>query len=446
MKVILTSLKLLLDLILFGIFCVVLYVGADKVLLNRTAVTPVAGTGSMYPTFLKAAEGNLDAIVAKPYSLLYPNGFEFKGNRYLSHTIERGDIVTFSKKEYSDDSYIKRVVGLPGETFEIREGLVYVNELPLAEPYTSQPHSTFGGTFISECNSVIIPKGTYVVLGDNRKESDDSRFDMEYVNESQIFSVITSTMQEEQGLKSSWRDTSNDFNSSTEIQLNGGLLVESINKLRFSNNSPQLKHNVLLDSSAKKRAEEIFESSKFPETLNSIDVKKSMDFVGYSNIVYGEIPLQGYYTHEEVLNNLLEFSDSKDFILNPEFQEIGIAEVKGALNNCPTKVIIIHFGGYKPPSYSSDVINSWKDLLNNLQEIRDGWEDLKNYEDFYEENKKDIDRINEIIKIRISRATSIVNAFDRNIWLTNEQELYVSEDFQLAEEQDAISERLNSTN
>ncbi len=446
MKVILTSLKLLLDLILFGIFCAVLYFGADKVLLNRTAVTPVAGTGSMYPTFPKATEGKPDTIVAKPYSLLYPNGFEFKGKRYLNHTIERGDIVTFSKKEYSDDSYIKRVVGLPGEVFEIKEGIVHINGSPLAEPYISQPHSTFGGTFIPECNSLTIPSGTYVVLGDNRKESDDSRFDIEYVKESQIFSVITSRMQEDQGLKSNWRDTSNDFNSSTEIQLDVGLLIDSINKLRLLNNSPQLKRNVLLDSSASQRATEIFKSNSFPETLNSSDVKKSMDFVGYSNIVYGEIPLQGYYTYEEVLNNLLEFSDSKEFILNSEFQEIGISEVKGAFNNCPTKLIIIHFGGYKPPSYSSEVINSWKDLLNNLQEIREGWEDLKNYEDFYEENRRDIDRINEIIKIRISRATSIINAFDRNVWLTNEQELYVSEDSQLSEEQNELSEMLNSKN
>ena len=92
---------------------------------------------------------------------------------YVLHEPERGDIITFHLDRYPDATFIKRIVGLPGESVEIRQGIVYIHEkdgnvLPLDEPYIKKaPRSLFnGGT---------IPENEYFMLGDNRNNSSDSR-------------------------------------------------------------------------------------------------------------------------------------------------------------------------------------------------------------------------------------------------------------------------------
>jgi signal peptidase I len=70
----------------------------------------------------------------------------------------------------ADDDFVKRVIGLPGDTIEIADGQVLVNGTPLHEPYLDRPPDTrsFG--------PVTVPAGDLFVLGDNRLESADSRF------------------------------------------------------------------------------------------------------------------------------------------------------------------------------------------------------------------------------------------------------------------------------
>ncbi len=85
---------------------------------------------------------------------------------------ERGDIVVFIPPVFSEKPYIKRVIGLPGETVEIgRDGYVYINGQRLEEPYIQ------GG--ITDCNppkcSWTVPGNSVFVLGDNRRNSSDSR-------------------------------------------------------------------------------------------------------------------------------------------------------------------------------------------------------------------------------------------------------------------------------
>jgi signal peptidase I len=89
--------------------------------------------------------------------------------RYLFHPPERGDIIVFQAPTDESRDYIKRVVGLPGETVEIREGLVFIDGAPLEEPYIKE-RATY-----SEPPQPI-PEGHYYVLGDNRNVSQDSHF------------------------------------------------------------------------------------------------------------------------------------------------------------------------------------------------------------------------------------------------------------------------------
>lgn len=93
-------------------------------------------------------------------------------NKFVYHfsQIERGDIVVFWYPRDPSKSFIKRVIGLPGETVEIRSGIVYVNGTRLAEPYL-KPEFLDYGSF----GPVRVAARHYFVLGDHRNSSNDSR-------------------------------------------------------------------------------------------------------------------------------------------------------------------------------------------------------------------------------------------------------------------------------
>jgi len=81
---------------------------------------------------------------------------------------ERGDVIVFHPVDNLQADYIKRVIALPSDTVEIKEGVVYVNGSPLDEPYIKEPAGRY---FLSD----PIPNENYFVLGDNRNNSNDSR-------------------------------------------------------------------------------------------------------------------------------------------------------------------------------------------------------------------------------------------------------------------------------
>lgn len=93
---------------------------------------------------------------------------------YNFHPPERGDIVVFHPPADVDtDDYIKRIIGLPGETVVLHDGMVIIHRtdgsvIELEEPYVTRPSSrTYEGK--------VIPQGEYFVMGDNRMNSSDSR-------------------------------------------------------------------------------------------------------------------------------------------------------------------------------------------------------------------------------------------------------------------------------
>lgn len=88
---------------------------------------------------------------------------------YRFNPLERGDIIMFQPPKASgeSDDLVKRIVGLPGETLEVREGKVWINGKALEEPYLNQaPKYTYG--------PIEIPENAYVMFGDNRNNSKDS--------------------------------------------------------------------------------------------------------------------------------------------------------------------------------------------------------------------------------------------------------------------------------
>ncbi len=88
----------------------------------------------------------------------------------------RGDVVVFKAPPDPTKDFIKRVVGLPGDTIMVKDGSVYVNgQLYDESSYLKPDVKTYGGTFLSDNNTITVPQGEYFVMGDNRPYSSDSR-------------------------------------------------------------------------------------------------------------------------------------------------------------------------------------------------------------------------------------------------------------------------------
>jgi signal peptidase I len=100
-------------------------------------------------------------------------------------TIRRRDVLVFKYPEEPDRDFIKRVIGLPGETLEVREKKVYINGAPLDEPYAhyltpaadeSQYHEVTSFDVRERYGPVTVPPSQYFMMGDNRDNSQDSRY------------------------------------------------------------------------------------------------------------------------------------------------------------------------------------------------------------------------------------------------------------------------------
>jgi signal peptidase I len=96
--------------------------------------------------------------------------------------IGRGDVIVFKYPERPDRDFIKRVIGLPGDRLELRRKRVYINGVVLDEPYVHYlvPPSTDGivrtGDLREEYGPVTVPERQYFMMGDNRDNSEDSRY------------------------------------------------------------------------------------------------------------------------------------------------------------------------------------------------------------------------------------------------------------------------------
>jgi signal peptidase I len=101
-------------------------------------------------------------------------------------SVKRGDVVVFKYPEEPDRDFIKRVIGLPGETIEIREKKVSVDGKQLQEWYThflmppaaasSELHEVTSSDVRERYGPVMVPPNQYFVMGDNRDNSQDSRY------------------------------------------------------------------------------------------------------------------------------------------------------------------------------------------------------------------------------------------------------------------------------
>ncbi|MFQ5740727.1 MAG: signal peptidase I [Acidobacteriota bacterium] len=137
-------------------------------------------TPSMVPTILVGDRLLIDKFTIRN---------EFVPGLPLSpaHDVKRKDILVFKFPEQPEVLYVKRLIGLPGETLEIRDKTVYINGQPLDEPYKVHsdptifrrqrgPHFFQNDLKRDNFGPVKIPEGKYFMMGDNRDNSADSRY------------------------------------------------------------------------------------------------------------------------------------------------------------------------------------------------------------------------------------------------------------------------------
>ncbi|MEZ5319983.1 MAG: signal peptidase I [Vicinamibacterales bacterium] len=97
--------------------------------------------------------------------------------------IRRGDVIVFKYPKDPERDFIKRVIGLPGDRLELRRKQIYIDDQPLDEPYVHflQPLSPEGSVPVGDrrledYGPVTVPPGQYFMMGDNRDNSEDSRY------------------------------------------------------------------------------------------------------------------------------------------------------------------------------------------------------------------------------------------------------------------------------
>ncbi len=129
-------------------------------------------TGSMRPTLL---EGDLILVNKFIYGAKIP--IPFTDLRFPAlRQPRRGDTIVFIYPEEPKKCFIKRLIALPHETIEIKNGTLYINGLPLTDSIFGKIFYYNYGEFLAQNKKITVPENNFFVLGDNSASSRDSRY------------------------------------------------------------------------------------------------------------------------------------------------------------------------------------------------------------------------------------------------------------------------------
>ena len=424
------------------------YIELSKLIGHRSIPVPVVGTGSMYPSlFWSVTEGGpedeskavIEEYRSTPHLYRRYGGITVFGRTYFQRSLNIGDMVAFKnaktreilQAEDKDTSagFIKRVIGVPGDTIELRDGFVYKNDSLLTEPYIASPRSSYGGSTLKDCESITLPPRKYFVLGDNRKVSSDSRFELGLVDESEIEFVLP--YDEQSIYRSLWRDTSKDDSLLGQPTLSSEEFVKLVNIKR----GKKLSIKPSLNKSSTLRGQHLLADKN-----TGYSMEQAIAGAGYSNIILGEFISYGHFSAQELVENLLYHPTNAKQILSKDYTDIGISAVNQDVSGCPTQIIVGHLGGYIPASYDSATLENWRKLRGNLQEIIPSWEKAIDYNNI---DQVKLAQLLEILRRRLSLTQEIVTAMENKAWLSNSQEQRIKSDDEDAQKAEILAKELN---
>ncbi len=127
-----------------------------------TALLSVVFKAALMLSFVPS--GSMENTI-RPGSFLVSTRFDVG-----AENLERYDVLIFTPPDCPDETYVKRLIGLPGETVEVRDGKVYADGAELDGSFGKGPQNRIGDGVYN------VPEGCYFFLGDNRNHSYDSRF------------------------------------------------------------------------------------------------------------------------------------------------------------------------------------------------------------------------------------------------------------------------------
>lgn len=405
---------------------------------------PVVGTGSMYPSlYWSQDEGGPDqpelAVIDErrttPHMYRFTRGYPVMGRVYLAKTLSYGDLVAFQNErtaailaqEGKDQrsGFIKRVVGLPGDKLELRDGFVYRNGAVLEEPYIYRPRSTYGDTNLAECQVITVPENQYLVLGDNRKASSDSRGPLGLISLADISYYLP--YGEQSYYQSLWRDPAKDAELAGTPTLDVAEFYALLNDERRKRGVPALTAKPALERSASYAAA-------------GSTMQASMSRAGYRNILTSEFSISGRFSAQELLQNLLSFKKTADQVLDRELDDIGVADLNLEIDGCPGEKIVGHLGGYLPAEYDAETIDSWRALVANLEEVIPSWEQAQEYPDLNQ------DKVRELLVIyrrRLALAQEVVAKMEKREWLDDSLQKRIESDSIDAKRASELAQELN---
>lgn len=425
---------------------------AMKIIGLKTVPVPVIGTGSMYPSlFWSTEEGGpedeskklVEEYRTTPMMYKKYAGFNFFGQIFLDSHIKYGDMIAFkntqTEKILSEDGkdkqagFIKRVIGMPGDIIELRDGFVYKNNSLLAEPYILAPKSTYGGSTFKDCFKIEVPSNQYFVLGDNRKVSSDSRYDLGFVADSDIEFVLP--YEKQTIYERLWRDPSKDGELLGEPSMSSLDFVTLLNQVRTSKGLSKLTLKSSLNQSSKLRAEALLSKRQ-----TSLDLKQSTSKSGYTNILLGEFVTYGAYSAKELVENLTYNQKSASQVLDKNYSDIGISALNQEVNGCPTQIVVGHLGGYVPATYDETTVSSWRDLHTNLKLALPSWERAQDNSDV------DQTKLKELLAILHRRqvlVTEVLAVFEKREWISDDLKSRMDKDLTDATVAEKIIDDIN---
>lgn len=219
------------------------------------------------------------------------------------------------------------------------------------------------------------------------------------------------------------------------------------NKEREALKLKPLVKNTKLEEAALERAKIIIETQDWSHEAgkSGVTYQKAIANSKYYNSVKGENLAKDQTTSAQVVQQWMGSPTHRANIVDPKYQEMGIATYAGKFAGQDTIVTVQLFGGYIPPNYTKEVISSWENTLTSIQGVLPSWENTRNSPNLYPNNKEKCERMITILQTRISKIQQVVTQMKANKWLSAELDKYtVSGDTSLYNEQLQLASYLNS--